>query len=305
MKNISLSIVIPNWNGKELLEKNLPSIIDAAPSAQIIVADDASVDGSVPLLREKFPDVLVVQNAVRQGFAGNVNSGVAQATGDIVMLLNTDVRPEKGFLTPLLSHFSDPDVAAVGCLEKSHDAGGIVLRGRGVARWTKGYFIHAKGDVNKQDTAWVSGGSAAYRRRVWQELGGMDTLYNPFYWEDIDLSYQILKAGYRIVFEKKSVVGHFHEEGKIKTSFSADDVKRIVYRNQFLFLWKNMSDVSLWCAHCFWTPVRLVQALFSGDFLMLAGYCLALIKLPAVWSSRRKASAHWRKTDAATLRVTH
>lgn len=300
-KKLSVSIVVPNWNGEHLLAKNLPAVIAAAPVAEIIVADDASSDGSVGFIKEKFPHVVVVENKYQQGFAGNVNSGVAKATGDIVILLNTDVRPEKDFLLPLLTHFSDPNVAAVGCLEESHDPGEVVLRGRGVARWIKGYFIHTKGEVTKSDTAWVTGGSSAFRRSIWQELGGMDSIYNPFYWEDIDLSYQIQKAGYRIVFEKNSVVGHFHEEGKIKTSFTQSDVTRIAYRNQFMFHWKNISDLSLWVSHCFWTPVRLAQALVKGDMLMLQGYLWAITKLPSVWSSRQRAARHWRITDAVAL----
>lgn len=298
---LSVSIVLPNWNGKHLLEKNLPLVIEAAPSAQIIVADDASSDGSVELVKQKFPLVSVVSTIRRQGFAGNVDSGVAKATGEIVVLLNTDVRPAKNFLAPLLQHFSDPTVAAVGCLEESHDADGVVMRGRGVARWTKGYFIHTKGEVTKSDTAWVAGGSGAYRRSIWNMLGGMDTIYNPFYWEDIDLSYQMQKAGYRILFEKKSIVGHYHEEGSIKSAFTPADVTRIAYRNQFIFIWKNLSDFDYWLAHCFWTPIRLLQAVIYGDFLMVEGYYGAIMKLVAIWSTRRRAARLWRRTDAETL----
>ena len=295
---MTVSIVLPNWNGEHLLRKNLSSVRKAAPSAQIIVADDASSDGSVAYLATAFPDITVVENDKQQGFAGNVNSGVKRATGEIVVLLNTDVRPEADFLAPLIARFADPSVAAVGCLEKSYEKNGTVLRGRGVARWEKGYFIHARGEVNREDTAWVSGGSAAFRKSVWTALGGMDTLYNPFYWEDIDLSYQMLKSGHRVLFESKSVVGHFHEEGKIKTSYTPSDIKRIVYRNQFIFLWKNMSDTNLWTAHLFWTPVRLLQAVFRGDARMLEGYGMALVKLPAILISRMRASKHWRRKDA-------
>jgi GT2 family glycosyltransferase len=298
---VSVSIVIPNWNGVDLLAKNLPSVIAAAPKAEIIIADDASVDGSVAYVKQHYPGITVVGNTHQQGFAGNVNSGVRKATGEVVILLNTDVRPEKNFLAPLLKHFDDPMVAAVGCMEESHDPQGVVLRGRGVARWEKGYFIHSKGDTDKSDTAWVSGGSSAFRRNFWITLGGMDTIYNPFYWEDIDLSYQFLKSGYRIVFERQSVVGHFHEEGKIKTSYTPAQVKRIAYRNQYIFLWKNISDVRLWMTHCFWTPIRLVQAVFRGDILMLEGYMLAIVKLPSIWRSRARAKKYWKLNDMTTL----
>lgn len=297
-KKLSVSIVVPNWNGRELLARNLPFVIAASDENEIIVSDDASTDGSVQFLKKNYPRIRVTESDHQQGFAGNVNRGVAAARGDIVVLLNTDVRPRPGFLKAMLSDFSDPDVAAVGCLERSHDKGGIVLRGRGVARWEKGYFIHEKGDVTKSDTAWVAGGSCAYRRTVWSELGGMDTVYNPFYWEDIDLSYQALKAGYRLVFEKRSVVDHFHEEGKIKTSYSQRDITRIAYRNQYIFLWKNIADRSLWFSHMVWTPVRLLQSLLHGDTLMIEGYALAIFQCPAIYSSRMKAAVHWRKNDS-------
>lgn len=294
---LSVSIVIPNWNGGHLLVKNLPYVLASAPQAEIIVADDASTDNSIEVLRKQFPDIKRVENKKQQGFSGNVNSGVAEASGDIVILLNTDVRPEKDFLVPLLSRFSDSNVAAVGCLEKSHEKEGVVLRGRGMARWEKGFFIHSKGDVNVTDTAWVSGGSSAYRRSIWNELGGMDTIYNPFYWEDIDLSYQMLKSGYSIGFEPKSIVHHFHEEGKIKTSYTQDEVKRIVYRNQFIFLWKNISDMRVWAEYCLWIPVRLTQALLRRDTNMLRGYLMVFPKLLQVQLSRMKASSHWKRRD--------
>jgi len=293
----SVSIVLPNWNGAHLLLKNLPYVLASAPEAEIIVADDRSSDESIELLKRKFPSIIRVENIKQQGFAGNVNSGVANAHGDIVVLLNTDVRPEKNFLSPLVARFLDPNVAAVGCMEKSYESDGIVLRGRGLAKWEKGFFIHKRGEVNKTDTAWVSGGSSAYRRSVWNELGGMDTMYNPFYWEDIDLSYQILKSGYTIMFEPKSVVGHFHEEGKIKTSYTPTQIKRIVYRNQFLFLWKNISDMNIWFDHCVWMPIRLIQAIFKGDVDMLYGYSMVFSKLRDIQLSRMKASSHWKIHD--------
>jgi GT2 family glycosyltransferase len=296
-QSFSVSIVLPNWNGSALLQKNLPSVIAASNGAEIIVADDASSDGSVAMLKSEFPKVKVVTSSVQQGFAGNVNNGVSMATGDIVVLLNTDVRPLRHFLDPLLAHFVDPTVFAVGCLEQSHEKNGIVERGRGLARWEKGYFIHSKGEVKSGVTAWVSGGSGAFRKAVWHRIGGMDTLYNPFYWEDIDLSYTAWKIGYRILFEPKSIVGHFHEQGTIKTSFSKQDVKRIVYRNQFLFIWKNLSDPFLWLSHIAWTPVRLLQAVLRLDGLMIGGYIDAVRMVPRAWSSRARVSLLWKRSD--------
>ncbi len=293
----SVSVVIPNWNGVYLMKKHLSKVIATVPGAEVIVSDDASRDGSVEWLRKNFPNVKVVANKDRQGFAGNVNRGVAYAIGDIIILLNTDVEPEVGFLAPLLKHFSDKSVFAVGCLEKSYEHDGVVLRGRGEARWRKGLFVHSRGDVGKTDTAWVSGGSGAFRKWIWDELGGMDPLFNPFYWEDIDLSYRALKAGYKLVFEPKSIIGHYHEEGKIKREFTPEEVKRIAYRNQFTFIWKNLSDPLTLLAHCLLTPIRLVRAMVGRDILLFQGYLAALWQLPKILRSRRNSQRFWRRRD--------
>ena len=294
--SFSVSIVIPNWNGVYLMEKHLKNVMNAA-AAEIIVADDMSTDGSVEYLYRNFPSIRVVTRDKREGFAANVNTGVAKATGDIVVLLNTDVEPEPGFLPPLLTHFEDPAVFAVGCKEISLEQGKEILRGRGLAHWVKGFFIHTRGEVNKGSTAWVSGGSGAFRRSMWNILGGMDTLYSPFYWEDIDLSYRARKSGWKTLFEAKSIVRHYHEEGKIKREFSPLDVKRIVYRNQFIFIWKNVTDWSILLAHACWTPIRLMQTLFSGDPLMIQGYFMAITRLPAIVIKRKSQRNLYKLSD--------
>ncbi len=283
---MKVSIIIPNRNGAELLEKNLPSVLAAAKGEEVIVVDDASTDNSIELLQDKFSSVRVIRSGHHQGFASTVNIGVQEAAGEIVVLLNSDVRPEKDFLAPLLKHFDDPKVFAVGCLEKSLEGGKTILRGRGEAKWEKGFYIHWRGEVDKSSTAWVAGGSGAFRKSIWVKLGGIDTMYDPFYWEDIDLSYRARKAGYRILFEPTSVVVHEHEIGAIKREYSAIRVKIIAYRNQFLFIWKNLSDPNILLGHAIWTPIRLLQAVFRGDIAMLVGYIWALFRIHLVISSR-------------------
>lgn len=296
---MKVSIVIPNWNGVYLMKKHLKNVIKAASGAEIIVADDMSTDGSVEYLHKNFPAVHVVERKTREGFAANVDAGVASAKGDIVVLLNTDVEPEPGFLTALIRHFEDPEVFAVGCLEKSHEQGETVLRGRGLAHWEKGYFVHTRGGIDGRDTAWVSGGSGAFRRSMWGRLGGLDTIYNPFYWEDIDLSYRARKAGWKTLFEPDSVVHHWHEEGKIKREFTPPDITRISYRNQFIFIWKNVTDPQVLITHALWTPVRLLQALSRGDMLMVQGYLLAMQRLPAILAKRGGQKRTYKLSDRA------
>lgn len=294
---VRVSIVIPNWNGAKLLKKHLPEVLLAAPEAEIIVVDDHSTDDSVRMLKRQFPEVRTIVKERNRGFSQSVNTGVMKSRGDVVVLLNTDVAPQKGFLAPLIRHFSDPSVFAVGCLEKNPERKGVVLRGRGIAHWQKGFYIHARGEVNTLDTAWVAGGSGAFRRTIWNTLGGLDTMYNPFYWEDIDISYRAVKAGYRIVFEPKSVVWHYHQKGAIKTQFQQHRIDRIAFRNQFLFIWKNVTDPRVFLAHLFWTPIRIVQQLLRGQTAILIGFVFALGRIGNVLEGRKSTLRLWKKTD--------
>lgn len=272
---MNVSVVIPNWNGRLLLAKHLPSVRAAVGKSEIIVSDDCSSDDSVSFLRRTFPDIRIIEKFRHDGFASTVNAGVHEASGEIVILINTDIKPEQNFLAPLLRHFSDPQVFAVGCLDRSVEGKKTVLRGRGLARWDKGFFIHRRGEVDRTDTVWVSGGSGAFRKSIWQELGGMDERFNPFYWEDIDLSYRAVQAGYTVLFEPGSVVWHYHEIGKIKSDFTPEEIKRIAYRNQFLFMFKHAPPGQR-LQQLVYVPTRLLSAGIRGDISMIRGFAGAV-----------------------------
>jgi O-antigen biosynthesis protein len=279
---MNISIVIPNYNGEKILEKNLPKVLIAAGDAEIIVVDDASVDKSLEKLETFGERIKIVKNKKNLGFSSTVNKGVKEANGEVVVLLNTDVIPEKGFLIPLLAHFKDDKVFAVGCMDKSVENNKIVFRGRGVGKWDKGFLIHSRGEVNRASTFWVAGGSGAFKKNIWDKLGGLNSLYDPFYWEDIDLSFRAVKSGYKILFEPKSVVIHEHEKGTIKNIYSDSEVKAIAYRNQFIFVWKNITDLVLELNHLFWLPYHVLSALFRGDAVFIKGLLGAFILLPKI-----------------------
>ncbi len=113
------TVVIPNWNGRDLLAKYLPSVIEALASNPrneiLVVVDNASTDGSAEFLRSQFPNVRVLALDRNYGFGGGSNRGFAAASNDIVVLLNSDMRVAPDFLGPLLAGFSAPDVFAVSC----------------------------------------------------------------------------------------------------------------------------------------------------------------------------------------------
>lgn len=311
---MNISIVIPNYNGEKLLQKNLPKIVDAVKDykgkVEIIIADDPSTDDSQQVIAA-FIKSLTHQHIVAKtisnknknqaGFSMNVNRGASLATGDILILLNTDVAPRKDFLSPLLKHFKDETVFAVGCMDESVEENGVELRGRGVARWQRGFVIHSAGSLDKSNTFWVSGGSGAFRKSIWDKLGGIDNLYNPFYWEDIDLSYRALKSGFKVLFEKESVVTHEHSKGAIKTQFSNNKIKTIAYRNQFIFIWKNITDKNLLQSHYKWLPYHFAKALTRGDTAFFKGYFSAFALLSDIKKAKLTAQRLFVKHDSTVL----
>src|SRR5689334_4216595 len=112
------SLVVPNWNGRDLLEKFLPSWLEAIarhPGSEVLVVDNGSTDGSADWLRNHYPQVRVLALPQNLGFGGGSNAGFRAATTDVVVLLNSDMRVEPDFLDPLLEDFTDPQVFAVSC----------------------------------------------------------------------------------------------------------------------------------------------------------------------------------------------
>lgn len=293
-----LSVIIPNWNGKVLLERHLPVITKYTKGAEIIIVDDCSTDESVSYIREYFPSVRVIEKMTREGFSSSVNAGVEASTKPLVLLLNSDIEPEANFLNSIFPLFENQTLFAVGLNDKSIEGNLIVMRGRGIASFKRGMYVHKRGEVNNTTTAWVSGGSGVFNKSIWNTLGGMDTVFNPFYWEDIDLSYRALKAGYTIRFEPTSIVVHKHDEGAIKTSFTQADIKKIAFRNQLFFMWKNITDSRFVLQHIFWLPYYMVNSILKRDFSILQGFLSAVGSFSRIYKKRKQVARYSVVSDS-------
>jgi len=246
------SIVIPNWKGRKLLEKNLPAVLATKPS-EVIIVDDASPDDSNEFLKKNYPQVKIIKHQKNRGFAFGCNSGVKAAKGEIVVLLNLDVVPEKKALEKILPNFEDEKVFAVSFNEPQWSWAKIL--------WQKGTVEHQPGPKAKKShhSAWASGGSAAFRKSTWQELGGFDLIYHPFYWEDIDLSYRAWKRGYKVLWEPEAVVHHQHE-AIIGKHYSEKYISFISERNRLLFIWKNIGNLKMFFEHKLYLGGRLLTS---------------------------------------------
>jgi GT2 family glycosyltransferase len=292
MGKYNVSVVIPNYNGSELLRKNLPALIAASKYAsnniiEIIVVDDGSKDSSVKLLNSEFPGVKVIKHRINRGFSAAVNTGVRAAKGNLVLLMNTDVVPTRKFLVPVIKHFDDEKVFAVSLHEKGY--------GSAKASFSRGFIelaMEPEGSSACQ-SFYVSGGSGIFRRSIWIKLGGMDEkLFSPFYWEDIDICYRAAKRGYLNLWIPEGIVEHNHES--TITKFSRDYVARVRERNQLLMIWKDITSMALIKKHIFGILRRVIQ--HPGYIRVVI---LALLRLRIVLSGRSKEVKQSKISDEA------
>lgn len=285
-KNLSVSVVIPNYNGETLMPKHLPNVIKYSQGAEIIVVDDASTDDSLGMLKRDFPQVVRVALKENSRFAAACNAGFNKAKGDIVVLLNSDVSPRKGYLEPLIKHFKDESIFSVGSKEIEEIKGKKISSGRALGSFKRGLLVHHRPDnQEKSTTLWTTGGSMAVNRKIWISIGGMDTLFKPAYWEDIEICYRAQKRGYKVIFEPKSVVEHHHETTNV-SALGKPVMNVAAFKNQLLFIWKNITDTSLIIKHLFWLPYHLIITSIKTKGLFFKGFTLAVRQLPEALKKR-------------------
>ncbi len=306
---MKVDVVIPNYNGANLIEKNLKSVISALEpfhGSQIIIVDDFSNhDDYVKLeaVTALHKNITLLRNHKNLGFSSSVNRGVKESSADLVVLLNSDVSPERNFLKDIEKDFKEEvNLFGIGCMDRSVEGGKVILRGRGRAFWKRGFLMHAKGEPDREDTFWISGGSSIIRREVFIDLGGFDELYNPFYWEDIDLSYRAQKSGYHIKFDSSRVVEHRHEEGAIKKNYNNHEIKKIAYRNQLIFVWKNITDLNLLLSNYIFLPYHLFKSVLNRDGAFILGFILAVLLLPAIINKRLNQARIYTKHDSDLIK---
>ncbi len=310
--NVAASVVIPNWNGRDLLAKYLPSVIQALagnPANEIVVVDNGSDDGSAAFLRETFPSVRVLALERNLGFGGGSNAGFRAARNDIVVLLNSDMRVQPDFLAPLLENFSDEKVFAASCQIFFSDPAKLREETGLTQGWWENGGLRVRHRADPAITRafpcfYGGGGSCAFDRRKFLELGGFDELFRPFYLEDTDLGYQAWKRGWKVLYEPRSIVYHEHR-GTIGKRFTAAQIDRVLKKNFILFSWKNIHEWRRLSSHFFFTFAGAVVSAIFGDSperTNPSGIWRAFVELPAALRSRRRARALARISDTEAFR---
>lgn len=304
----SVSAVVPTFNGRDLLLNNLPPLAEALERGgaawEIIVVDDAGSDDTVPLVRERFPDVSVLENPVNMGFGETVNRGILAARHEIVLLLNNDVTVERGLLEKTLPGFRDESVFAVtpSVLDPATGRQQAIYRLRPGVCWFRDTGLPAPPLCVGFPLFFASGGSSLYRRRMLVELGGFSALYAPFYVEDVDLSYQAWKRGWKCVMAPEATVWH-PVNSTIRKYHRRSKIKYLTARNKHLFLWANITDPLLVIRYFLCLVPSLVLDVVALRKYKFAGMFLALGRLPAALRERRKRRRHAVRTDGEVIRL--
>lgn len=212
--NQTVSIIIPTHNKLELTQKCLWSLADT--SAEIIVVDNASTDGTVEWLKEQM-QAQVVFNPKNEGYAAACNIGAAESKRDILVMLNNDTEIQEGWLEPLVDALKGKvGVAGAKLLYPTMRVqhAGIGWQRRGSDWWPYHSWLGLPGRTAEacvsRDTLAVTGACLATPRKLYLKLGGMDEGFIQANFEDVDYCLRVKRAGYRIRYVAESVVIHHH-----------------------------------------------------------------------------------------------
>ena len=287
MKDEKIAVVILNWKGAKLLEQFLPSVVTFSDEANIYVADNASTDHSIQVIKEQFPTVIIIQNEGNYGFANGYNTALKNVEEDYYTLVNSDIEVTKNWLTPILSIFdNEPKIAIVqpkildyknkANFEYAGAAGGFIdkygfpfCRGRVFETIEKDNHQYD----DEQEIFWASGACFFIRKEVYRTLNGFDGDFFA-HQEEIDLCWRAFNLGYKVKYTYKSVVYHV---GGATLNQGNPHKTYLNFRNSLLMLIKNLPKNKL-------IPIIFIRLCLDGlagiQFILKGKFkhCFAIIK---------------------------
>lgn len=259
---IKLAVIILNWNGKDMMERFLPSVTASIPGykdsdedpddIRLIVADNGSTDGSIEWLIHNYPRIGLIRFEENYGFAGGYDRAIRMTEAKYVLLLNSDVETPSGWWEPLLEFMeTHPDACAIqpkirslvdkGRFEHAGAAGGLIDRlGYPYARGR--VFMEVEQDRGQYDSnqpvpvAWASGAAMLVRKSAYIEAGGLDETFFA-HMEEIDLCWRMRLLGYGVFSLTDSKVYHL---GGGSLAYGNPRKTYLNFRNSLLMLYKNL-----------------------------------------------------------------
>jgi GT2 family glycosyltransferase len=275
----SVSVIIPNYNGRHLLKEYLPQTIAILESAaivyEIIVVDDCSKDDSIALIKADFPQVKLIANPENKGFSYACNRGIEAAQYELIFLLNSDVKLTPGYFDAQWQYFEQTDT--FGVMGRIIDMEGDHIQD--AARMPKfnglklktGYFYYSDNAEEKLYTMYLSGANALIDAAKLKEIGGFDEIFSPFYSEDMELSIRAWRLNWKCYYEHRSVCRH-QLSATTKNYKTPQWVKRVYFRNRFYFHVLHFNGLASVAYYFQITLIDLLPKLLVGQFWIWKSY---------------------------------
>lgn len=266
---MKLALVILNWNGQQLLEKFLPSIIEysSLKNVEIYVADNASTDSSISFLKKQFPTVKIIQNKKNGGYAKGYNDALKHVDADVFGLINSDIEVTKNWLNPIISTFKKESNTAIiqpKILDYKNKlyfeyagAGGGFIDKFGYPYCRGRIFQDIEVDLQQyndtKDIFWASGACFFIKSSLFKQLNGFDEDYFA-HQEEIDLCWRAINQGVSIKYVGESTVYHV---GGATLKEESPQKSFLNFRNSLFSLVKNLPTSKLF-------PIIFVRLILDG-----------------------------------------
>ena len=276
----SVSIVIPNFNGSNLLKQYLPFTIEAIENEnipyEIIVVDDASTDDSIGFLKQNFPQIILLQNKVNKGFSYTCNKGLEAARYELCLFLNSDVKLTPTYFSDQWKYFQHEDT--FGVMGRMLTRDGKKIEGAAKVPVLKGFklkvnqqYYSAVVNQDSTPTIFLSGANSLVVTEKMRELGGFDEIFAPFYSEDLDLGLRTWRVGWKSYYEHKSICYHLGSH-TIKSACKKRKMKSIYFRNRMLLhaIHTEQKDLPLWKIQLF--IFEVIPKFLTGNFWILKSF---------------------------------
>lgn len=292
---MKIEIMILNYNGRDLLQKCLPSIVEASKNSiykpHIIVVDNKSTDDSRNYVGNNFRDVIFKEMPENRVLC-SLNDAARESDADIIIFLNNDLVVSKDFIDPMIDIFIQKKGVFLSAARVYNFDGTDIEEGRtkpsirwgivkGVSRY-KGY----ENDLENESYTFLAG-FGAFDRKKFLELGGYDALYLPGIMEDTDICFRAWRRGYYCYYQPKSHIYHIGRASFAKR-FGNSKLLAISHRNTYFFIWKNITDARILAMNLLFTLPRMIYALAAFKFEIIQGFVWFLRELPGVLKSRKK-----------------
>ena len=313
---MDLSVVIPTWRGRHLLEAYLPSVLAAVERYQtvagsrteIVIVEDAGGDDTPEWLRGTHGDrVRLVEHERNLGFCGACRTCFETARFPLVLLLNNDVRLDPGCIAPMTGHFREPDVFAVtGRL--FNQTGDTFCNGGKIGRFRRGMWSTWENyDLRPGSTPdgpllsfTAIGAFSLYDRAKFLETGGFDDLTSMV--EDVEISWHAWKLGWRVLYEPRAVAYHDASQ-TMDQRYRRRSLDKISRRSRILMHWMHLHDRAMFRQHLLAITGRLLTSWIYMDWRFYWAIGTGIANLGRIRLKREAARQAMRRSDAELLEL--